>query len=256
MARLEKAFKIFTRQGVKFFLIELVVVFLGVYLAFLFQSYVEQKKVHAEKEKIMIGLKKDMEYFRIFFPEYAGEDQIQEWQKIVTEREYIDFHNWRFIQPQYDYTAIEYALSRNAEVIDYELNSTLAQIYQELQKLEYVENLLTELSMSYKSIPDNAPVNSQILLETENNRLNFLRFVSRYEDRSSIMKRIADISSEYLPHINASFDSKQLKEIELELIQNYATPSNQQEVEAISQALQVYFPNLAKEEIQQLFKID
>lgn len=135
MSRLEKAFKIFTKQGVKFLLLELVVVFLGVYLAFLFQSYSEQRKIDAETQKVLIGLKEDLEYFRIYFPDYAGSSQVEEWRELLINEKYSNFSTWRFIQPQYDYIAIEYALDSDADVINYELNSSIAEIYQELKKL-------------------------------------------------------------------------------------------------------------------------
>ncbi len=78
MSRLEKSFRIFSKQGVKFLMLEFLIVFLGVYLAFLFQSYSEQKRIDAEKQKIMIGLKEDLEYFRIYFPDFAGTSQVED----------------------------------------------------------------------------------------------------------------------------------------------------------------------------------
>ena len=41
------------------------------------------------------------------------------------------------------------------DVVDYELNAGLAELYQELQKLRHAEELMTELAMAYQPIsPD------------------------------------------------------------------------------------------------------
>lgn len=250
MARLQKSFNIFSTEGIKFLLLELVIVFLGVYLAFLFQNYSEQRKIDSEREKILIGLKEDLEYFRIYFPDFAGSEQAKEWYTIVQKGEYINFHSWRFIQPQYDYISIEYALSAGAEVIDFETNSATAEIYQELKKLEHVEGILTELAMKYVAIPDGYKNDPQIEMARSNNLLNFQRFVQRYSDRAGIMLRIAKMSAEQLPAINKNFSNSKLKEIELLLIQKNVTVESDQQIEFFVNTLNQFFPNLSKEEIR------
>ncbi|XWN37540.1 MAG: hypothetical protein ROO71_01180 [Balneola sp.] len=249
MTRLEKSFKIFSKQGVKFLLLELVVVFLGVYLAFLFQSYSEDQKLEIEKEKIMIGLKEDFEYFRIFFPDYAGQPQVQIWREMLQKGNYIDFSSWRFIQPQHDYIAIEYALDADAEVIDFETNSSIANIYQELKKLEHVEIILNDLALKYQKIPEINSDDIRIKIAHENNLLNFKRFTERYADRAGIMIRIAELCGKQLPIINNNFGKEKLAEIELLLISKNITVNDDQEVQFYVNILKQFFPNLSEEEI-------
>lgn len=256
MSRLEKAFKIFTKQGVKFLLLELVVVFLGVYLAFLFQSYSEQRKIDAETEKVLIGLKEDLEYFRIYFPDYAGSSQVEEWRELLSNEKYSNFSTWRFIQPQYDYIAIEYALDSDADVINYELNSSIAEIYQELKKLEHAELLLTEIAMNYQAAPEKMKGNEMVELAHQNNFLNFRRFTDRYSDRAGIMIRVADMSANLLPKINEQFSKKELKTIELNLIKKNVTITNDEEVEFFVNVLKQFFPNLSEEEIRTTLEED
>ncbi len=250
MSRLEKSFKIFSKQGVKFLMLEFLIVFLGVYLAFLFQSYSEQNKIDAETEKIMIGLKEDLEYFRIYFPDYAGSSQVEEWRELIKNEKYTNFSTWRFIQPQYDYIAIEYALGSDANVINFELNSAIAEIFQELKKLEHAELLLTEIAMKYQAIPSNLQNNEMVAFANQNNFLNFKRFTDRYADRAGIMHRIAEMSAKHLPMINDQFSEQELTEIELLLISKNITANSDQEIQFYVNALKEFFPNLSEEEIK------
>ncbi len=250
MSRLEWSFNFFSKQGIKFILLELIIVFVGVYCAFLFQNYSEQRKIEAEKEKVMIGVKEDLEYFRIYFPDFAGLPQVEEWRETIANEKYIDFSGWRFIQPQYDYIAIEYALSADAEVIDFELNSAIAEIYQELRKLEHVELILNELAMRYQAIPEGSKDNESVRNAHLNNYSIFKRFTERYADRASIMQRIAEKSSEHLPMINSYFSPQELKEIEILLIRKNVTVQNEQEIEFYINVLNEFFPNLSEEELR------
>ncbi len=250
MSRLEWSYKLFSKKGVKFLLLELVIVFFGVYGAFLFQNYSEERKIDAEKEKVMIGVKEDLEYFRIYFPDFAGTSQVDKWREIIAKEEYTDFSDWRFIQPQYDYIAVEYALSQDANVIDFEMNSAIAEIYQELKKLEHTEILLTELSMKYEAVPEGNRDNIIVKTAHLNNFLNFKRFTERYADRASIMERIAEMSATHLPMINREFSKEKLKLIELLLIQKNVTAKNEQEINFYVNVLKEFFPNLSEEELR------
>ena len=250
MSRLEWSFAIFSKQGIKFLLMELVIVFAGVYGAFLFQNYSENKRIESERDKVIIGLKEELEYFRIFFPGYAGGEQVEEWQALIDDQKYISFQDWRFIQPQYNYRAIEYALDADARVIDYEVNAGLAEIYQELKKLEFSENLVTEIAMRYQSLPDGLESSPQGKTIQQQNYLNFQLFTERMGDRSRIMSRVANMCKEFLPQINSHFSKKEQKELELQLIGKYLTPDSEAELNESLPLLLNYFPNLSEEELR------
>jgi len=252
MTRLETSFNIFSKQGAKFLILELIIVFLGVYLAFLFQSYNENQKVASEKDKVMVGLKEDLEYFRVFFPGFISttENHIAEWDGLIAEGKYIDFSSWRFIQPQYDYKVVEYALNADAEVIDFELNSALAQLYLELEKLQQAEALITETASRYRAIPADAERTTQIQLEHQNNLLNLKRMRNRTQDRVNIMKRVVSLATENLDTINATFSMQKRKEIELLLIERRLASISDQEKAFFMKVLQQYFPHLSEEEIR------
>lgn len=59
-------------KNARFLLIELLMIFIGVYLAFLFQNYSEQKKIDKERDKVLISLKLELENFRTTFPRFSG----------------------------------------------------------------------------------------------------------------------------------------------------------------------------------------
>ena len=252
MSRLEQSFKIFSKQGVKFLLLELVVVFLGVYLAFLFQNYSENQKLESEKEKIMIGLKEDLEYFRIFFPGFSSGmgTNITEWNQLLNEGKYQDFSGWRFIQPQYDYAVVEYALNADAGIIDFEMNSSLSKLYTELEKLRQAEELITTIALNYNAVPSDVERTPEIQLVHQNNLLNLKRLKSRAEDRVGIMQRVAQLSEESLALINKEFSDKELNEIELRLINKAVVSESEQEKKYYLNVLKRYFPKLSEEEIK------
>ncbi len=251
MPRLETSYAFFSKNGFKFLVFELIIVFLGVYGAFLFQNYSEQRKTDAEREKVLVGLKQDLEYFRVYFPDFGNASITKEWRATLQQEEYLnDLYEWRFIQPQYDYIALEYALAADADVIDYEINAGIAAIYRELRKLEHVETMLNDLGMKYQSIPDGNRNDPDIQLAIQNNRLNSVRFINRYEDRESIMLRIAAMSAEQLERINEQFSPEKRKEIELELIRENVRAHSEKEVQFYLGVLKELFPNLSEEELR------
>ena len=258
MARLQKSFKIFSTEGIKFLLLELVIVFLGVYLAFLFQNYSENQKLKSEKEKIMIGLKDDLEYFRIFFPGLSSgmKGTIAEWEDLIENDTYRDFSSWRFIQPQYDYTVIEYALNADAEVVDFDMNSNLSKLYTELEKLRQAEELITEIALNYKAIPPNLERTPEVQIIHANNLLNLKRLKNRAIDRVRIMDRIAELSAQNLISVNDQFSDKKRKEIELLLISKRDLPENEQEKQFYLRVLKQAFPHLTDDEIKKVLQIE
>ena len=59
-------------KNTQFFILERLMIFIGVYLAFLFQDYSEQKKIDREREKILTSLKLQIELFGTSLPEFVS----------------------------------------------------------------------------------------------------------------------------------------------------------------------------------------
>lgn len=250
MSRLQRLGVTLRGDRVQLLVIELLVVFLGVYGAFALQDYSERRKLDAERRKVLVGVKEDLEYFRIFFPGFTARDLIVERAQLVAEGRYRDYSDWRFLQPQYDYTALEYALDAGVGVVDYELNSGLAGIYQELQKLRHAEELMTRLAMAYRPIPPNAPPEPEIQLAHEANLNGFALLNQRAEDRAEIMDRVARLSAEVLEDVDRRFAPGTLRQVELELIRERLDGMPEGQRETYVQLISDAFPHLAIEDIE------
>lgn len=255
MSRLEWSFNIFSKRGIKFLLLEFIIVFAGVYLAFLFQNYTNDQKIESEKEKVLIGLKQDLEFFRLYLPGYASnaENLVQRWREQHSTGSYSDFYTWRFIQPQYKYTSLEYALNTEAEVIDFNLYSSISEVYQELQKLQHAESLMTEIAMSYQNIPSELQNQQEGILLKADNLHRFRLFTDRATDRARIMNRIAELSGSVLPLINDQFSPITLKEIETQLIKDRINLSQESQLDQYIPFIIEYFPNFSEEEVREIF---
>ncbi len=237
-------------------LIDLLIVIIGVYCAFLIQNYAENEKNLKERDRVITAMKYELEAFRFQMTEIsrgmAGyAKQLSAFQQQGT---YGNFSDYRFIEPQYDYQTIQYALSlQNSEIIDFELYDVLQSLFVEIKKIEHVERLLTETSRRYRSIPGNiSNETTEYKLVWTDNFDNFNRFVTLIGDRSSISGRIAEASVEALPLINARLGYEKSHAIERELLlENMDIARNEQE--AVFLAKQ-FFPNFTEEEIRQLYR--
>ena len=250
MTRPQRIRQFLSRKGFRLLLLELVIVFLGVYGAFALQSWSEGRAIRAERERVLISLKEELEYFRIFFPGFTARDLIEERQTMVAEGTYRPYSDWRFLQPQYDYTAIEYALAAGVDVVDYELHAGLSAVYVELRKLRHVEELITEIAMGYRPTPSDDADNPVIRMAQLANLQGFQLLNDRARDRADILDRTAALSAEVLPLINRAFGPERLKQIELELIRKRLAGESGEALEVYLELLTRYFPELTEEEIR------
>jgi hypothetical protein len=204
-------------------LIDLLIVIIGVYCAFLIQNYAANQKTAKEKDRVLTALKYEMEYirYRMYETSLGMKQQSIQLKEILERNTYNTiFSNFRFIEPQYDYQTIEYALDlQNTEIVDFMLYDQLQSLFVEIKKIEHVERLLAETSRRYRSIPESLNRDSEAftLLFSENMD-NFRRFVTLINDRAEISGRIAMASSEAMPIINTRLGTRKAREIEREII--------------------------------------
>jgi len=252
MSRLQRALDAFSGRGLRFLVLEFLIVFLGVYLAFLFQEYGEDRDLAVEREKILVGLKEDLEYFRILFPTFADamEGNIEDWSGQIDRGAYEDFSSWRFIQPQYDYKVVEYALAADAEIIDFGTYAPLSQLYLELEKLRQAEQLITDIAMRYRAVPEGLERTPVVQLAHADNLKNLERLRDRARDRVNIMRRITALAEQNLEPVNAAFSPERLREIELMLIASTARGGGEQERRLLLNLAREHFPHLTEEELR------
>lgn len=206
----------------KTLLLELVVVFVGVFLAFEFNNFSENQKVKSEKEKVMTSLKKELDVIGLSFGNMGAyqKSKAQEWDSLLRNKQLGDFYDWRYIQPQYNYAVLEYALNtRDARIVSFELYEKLVKVYRELKKLEHAENLMTEWGGQYKMLPLDVDTTSITYQNrAADNRFAFYKFTRFANDRANIMSDLPKSAREALELINSNFTSKLRFELEKEVL--------------------------------------
>ncbi len=182
-------------------------------------------------------------------------NMLEDLKKIQSEGKYKIFTDYRFIEPQYDYQTIQYAITlQNTEIVDFVLYDELQSIFVEVKKIEHVERLLTETARRFKTIPSNLPAESDAykILWTENWD-NFNRFVTLTYDRGQISGRIAQAATDAMPIINNRLGPSKTKNIERDiLLENLTSLGNEEQ--AVKAGKQ-FFPDFSNEEMRELYKI-
>lgn len=231
--------------------IDLVIVIIGVYCAFLIQSYAEEQKSQRMKEQVLTALKFELEAFRIQLPEFA--DYVRDYLKDIQAEENPDISGWRFVEPQYSYKIVEYAMQlENGDIIDFEMYDNLQKLYVSIKQLEHVERLITNRGGAYKrlvpELPKDHPVNLERMADNQDNLRRFTIFL---RGRIGNLMRVTNVSSDVLKRIDADLGYEKSKEIERAfIIENMPRIGSEEEVIALGAA---YFPKFNEDEIIQLF---
>ncbi len=243
-------------KNARFLFLELLMIFIGVYLAFLFQNYSEQRKIDKEKEKVLMSLKLELEIFRTSFPDFANfqNEKNQEWDSLFRVRETADFYTWRYLEPQYNFQVIEYALDqKGTDIVSFEIYEELSALYSNIKRLEHAERLMTEHGQKYRNILNGWDENSWAAKERKaDNRLNFFKFRVAGYDRSFILERIAKDSERLLVEINQELGDKNTRIAEINLLHKYLEQGT--DPERIQRVFSNYFKQYSPEEFENLVK--
>jgi len=203
-------------------LLELLVVFIGVYLAFLLNNFQENQKVKNEEHKVMTSLKKELDVIGLTFDNMANyqKSKAEECDSLLRIDEIPRFYDWRYIQPQYNYAVLEYAINvQDARIVDFELYEKLVPVYREMEKLIFAENLMTEWAGKFHNMPpelDSLDVEYQ--KRRADNRFSAYKFTVYAYDRASIMKRLVEFSRDALAYIDKHIEPAERLAMEKELI--------------------------------------
>lgn len=188
-------------------ILDLLIVITGVSVGFALNSWNEGKKEHSERMKVHASLHTELQSVKKYFPDFASyqQDRIQEWDSLKRLSQMTDFYNYRFIQPQYNYEVIGYAIeTRNSNIVNFRLHEQLMKIFNSIKKIEQTEIYMTEIALLYQPLPsDGASSTSQA-----RNAFLFSRFIGFARDRASILKMVADLADETLPLLEVSMADK------------------------------------------------
>ena len=241
---------------VKWLLLELLVVFVGVYMAFLFQRYAEGQKLKDEKEKVLISLKKELEEFRTNFPGFASyqRGKLVEWDSLLDAGELTDYYNWRYLEPQYNFKVIEYAMNKEGtEIISFELYEALSKLHSRIRQLEHAERLMTNFGQRYNLVPSSLAENDtqRKILEAEN-RFAFYRFIGAARLRAGKLENVAELAEDILKVVNEDLGPEKTREVEISLLKNYIRAGL--DVNFIRTIVDEYFPQYAQGTFDEVLK--
>ena len=231
---------------------DLCIVIIGVYTAYLIQTYSQSEQVKKEKEEVLASLKVELEIFRNRMPKFAS--WTDNYYNRIKERQDVVFSGWRYSEPQYSYQILEYAINaQNTEIIDFKLYDELRKIYAAIKQLEYSERSITEVSKKYLSIiPELSVTHPENLSRKTDNLTNLASFKTAIQDRSNDLKRVFETTLVGLDIINDQLRPELRKEIEKSLI-----IANLGDVESVEEAIKVakqVFPVFTAEEIREIYE--
>lgn len=232
-------------------LVDLLVVIIGVYIAFLIQSSAVDQKEKREQLKIYSALKMELEAFRVGFPQFASSN-IQLLEQIKDQENY-DISTWRFIEPQYGYQILEYALSiQNTDIVDFETYEALKTLFVRIKQLEHMERLITEGAATYQYLIPELPANHPLNLERlANNRSKVERFRIFLRGRAQALVNVSDMANELLAGINDYLGPDLKVEIDKKYIEENIAwiDSEDQAVGLVGK----YFPHIPESEVKEIY---
>jgi len=236
----------------KWLILELLIVFVGVYLAFLFQNYAEDRKLGQEKDKVLMSLKAELEEFRASFPDYADyqEGMLEEWDSLIDLNETASFYSWRYLEPQYNFKIIEYALDqKGTEVISFDLYQQLSRLHAFIKRTEHAERRMTEFGDQYLLVPNSLDENDKDrrIMEAQN-RLYFFKFMGAARDRTGNLRMIAKLAGTILESVNAQLGPEKVKEAELIMLKDLVDAGFNKE--RILRVYSNYFDHLLKKRLK------
>ena len=246
--------------GFRNIILELFIVFLGVYAAFLLNNHSENQRVKAQKKKVMSSLKQELEQMRAFYPGQQSYqlNVIKDWQKKLNNGQVGDFYTWRYVQPQYNYTVVEYAINtRETGIINFDLHNQLLKVYAGLKQVEYAEEKMTALAIEFHPLyikPD-VPLSPEQKLIYDKNRFLFSKAITFSRDRANILGRIAVKAEKALEIIDKNFSEEELKELEKELlVKTFIDIEDEINKAIIKEKVTEIFPKMLEEDIQEIIE--
>jgi len=232
--------------------VDLIVVIIGVYVAFLIQNEASKRKDQKEKIKIYSALKMELETMRVAFPLFAQSNF--DFLDKIKSQESVDISGWRFIEPQYGYQIIEYAITNeNTEIINFEVYNELQGLYVGIKQLEHTERLITEVAGDYQYlIPELSNDHPLNLERATNNQLRISRFKVFLRGRAENLLRTSGKTKPLLNAINKELGSEKSLEIDRKFIAE--TIGWIQSEEKVIKLVQEHFPHISKDEIIEMYR--
>ncbi len=178
--------------------LDLIIVITGVTIAFLLNNWNTQKSERAERTKILTSLQGELRSMQKIFPGMADYQLklSKSWDSLHSLGHHSDFHHYYYLQPQYNYSVIEYAINtRNSAIVDFRLHEQLLLLYQNIKMLEESEVYMTRIALEYRPNEDSD-------LVTKANLFLFDRFIGFSRNRANSLRRANKAASDILAIID------------------------------------------------------
>lgn len=132
--------------------LELVIVFVGVYLAFVLAEYREERRLDDRRDRVIALLQDGASQFEGLFTGFAQfhEGHNAEVRAVLERGEVPDFGDQLYVAPQYPIDVIAYVLTNESfDVFDLDLYLPLTQYANGIKRLMSIEAELTDLADRY-----------------------------------------------------------------------------------------------------------
>ena len=173
--------------------------------------------------------------------------------KLERDSQYYDFSDWRFLEPQYNYHVIEYAINhQNTSIIDFELFDRLQSLFTNIKRLEHAERLMMQMAQRYQLVTPSMPANDPLVMARKlDNYKNFQRFLVYLRDRAGDQVIVSRESTICLDLINEQLDPERKKQLEKELALGQLDKKDTWE--EVLEQVQEIFPDFSEQEIREIY---
>ncbi len=180
---------------------ELIIVFIGVYLAFLLANHQQERQARQERERVIglvrLGLERYESLFAGFVQGHASRNAT--FRAALEAGEVPDFGGDYFPAPQYPIDVINHILtSESYAVLAQDLYVPLAAYVNAIQRMMYIEEKLAQLADRYEPLPI-PPAEDAFLRQ----RHLAIRYYGYLERRKSTAEELATRSTELIARFDA-----------------------------------------------------
>jgi hypothetical protein len=196
-------FRFITKYGKPF--LDLAIVITGVTAAFLLSNWSTQKSVAAERMKVLTSLQRELKLMCDLFPGMSAYQvkMSKSWDSLHRIGKISDFHHYYYLQPQYNYSVIEYAINTSTnEVVDFQLYEQLILLYRNIKMLEESEVYMTRLALEYR------PDENDSTQVSKTNLFLFDRFIRFSRNRAKMLSEINQVASKVLVMVDGRIVAK------------------------------------------------
>lgn len=179
--------------------VDLIIVFIGVTLAFIFTNYQDQKKQREHTKKVVQLINNDLDKYEELFGGFAiyWDSLSIDFQNNLEKGNIPNFENQTFPAPQYPIDAINLLTNQGFETLEPKVYIELAEYSSGIQALMYVEQKLVDASEKYTHLPKDFEITRLQRYEQFKWAKNYLRYAkirvrisSFLEEKSGELKNI------------------------------------------------------------------